>query len=59
MLSAAKSAAASVKLRTRLAKITQELREKSDYSPQVIEAKMSEKLDEAILREMEKQEMHF
>ena len=54
-LAAAKSLAANVKLRTRFAKLTQDLRKENDYSPQLIEAKMSEKLNEAILREMEKQ----
>ena len=54
-LAAAKSLAANVKLRTRFAKLTQDLRKENDYSPQLIEAKMSEKLNEAIQREMEKQ----
>jgi hypothetical protein len=53
-LLAAKSAASSVKLRTQFAKLTQELRQKNDYSSQLIETSMSEKLNEAILREMEK-----
>ena len=55
-LSMAKSVAESVKLRTRFGRLTQYLRQKNDYSPQSIEATMSEKLDEVILREMEKQE---
>ena len=54
-LAAAKSLAANVKLRTRFAKLTQDLRKENDYSPQLIEAKLSEKLNEAIQREMEKQ----
>jgi hypothetical protein len=57
-LTAAKSAASNVKLRTRFGKLTQELRKKNDYSPQLILDKMSENLDEAILREMEKLEKH-
>jgi F420-non-reducing hydrogenase iron-sulfur subunit len=55
-LSIARSVASSIKLRTRFAKLTQDLREENDYSPQFIKAIMSEKLDEAILREIEKQE---
>lgn len=53
-LAAAKSAASSVKLRTRFGRLTQDLRRENDYSSQLIQAKMSENLDEAILREMEK-----
>ena len=55
-LSMALSLAANVKLRTRFAKLTRALRQKNDYSPELIEAEMSEGLDAAILREMEKQE---
>jgi F420-non-reducing hydrogenase iron-sulfur subunit len=58
-LSMAKSIASSVKLRTRFARLTQDLRQGNDYSPQLIETKISEKLDDAILREMEKQESVF
>ena len=54
-LDAAKSLASNVKLRTRFARLTQDLRKENDYSPQLIEAKMSEKLNKAIQREMEKQ----
>ena len=53
-LVAAKSAASNVKLRTQFAKLTQELRQENDYSSQRIETRMSEKLNDAILREMEK-----
>ena len=53
-LAVAKRLASSVKLRTRFAKLTQGMREKNDYSSQVIEAAMSEKLNDAILKEMEK-----
>ena len=52
-LTAARSVAENVKLRTRFARLTQELRKENNYSPQFIEAKMSEKLNEAISREME------
>jgi F420-non-reducing hydrogenase iron-sulfur subunit len=55
-LSVARSAVKSVKLRTRFARLTQALREANDYSPQLIESKMAENFDQAILREMEKQE---
>ncbi len=54
-LIAAKSAASGVKLRTRLARLTQDLRKVKDYSAQIIESLMEEKLNEAILHEMEKQ----
>ena len=54
-LAAAKGVASSVKLRTRFARLTQSLREKDDYSSKVIEAAMSEKLNDAISKEMEKQ----
>ena len=54
-LLAAKGAASSVKLRTRFARLTHSLREKDDYSSQVIDAAMSEKLNDAISKEMEKQ----
>ena len=53
-LVAAKSAASNVKLRTQFAKLTQELRQENDYSSQRVEARMSEKLNDAILREMGK-----
>jgi hypothetical protein len=58
-LSAAKSVASNVKLRTRFGRLTQELRKKNDYTSQLIQTKMSETLDEAILREMEKLEKHI
>lgn len=53
-LRAAGAAASSVKLRTQFAKLTQEMRQGKDYSPQVLEAKVSEKLGDAISREMQK-----
>jgi F420-non-reducing hydrogenase iron-sulfur subunit len=55
-LAVARSAASSVKLRTRFGRLTRELREKNDYSSRFIQARMSENLDEAILREMEQLE---
>jgi hypothetical protein len=54
-LMAARSAASSVKLRTRLARLTRDLRNVKDYSTQRMESLMEEKINEAILREMEKQ----
>jgi hypothetical protein len=53
-LAAAKSAASSVKLRTQFAKLTQDMRRERDYSRQIIETRISEKLNDAIVREMEK-----
>jgi F420-non-reducing hydrogenase iron-sulfur subunit len=53
-LLAAKSAASNVKLRTQFAKLTRDMRREKDYSPQVLETKVSEKLKDAISREMEK-----
>jgi Methyl-viologen-reducing hydrogenase, delta subunit len=53
-LLAAKSAASSVKLRTQFAKLTQEMRRENDYSKQILETRMLEKLNDAILREMQK-----
>ena len=54
-LLAARSAASSVKLRTQFAKLTQEMRREKDYSPQVLATRVSEKLHDAIEREMKKQ----
>ena len=55
-LLAAKTAVESVRLRTRIAKVVQDMRKGDDYSSTVIEAKMSEKLDAVIMREIEKHE---
>ncbi len=55
-LSAARSAVESVKLRTRWGKLALNLRKENDYAPEVIEAKMAEKINEAMMREMAKQE---
>jgi F420-non-reducing hydrogenase iron-sulfur subunit len=54
-LLSAKSAASSVKLRTQFARLTQELRGENDYSPEHLEARIAEKLKDAIAKEMEKQ----
>ena len=53
-LSAARAAVESHKLRTRIGKLAKELREINDYSLDVIEKKMAEKLNEAIIKEMDK-----
>ena len=55
-LSAARSAVGSVKLRMRFGKLARELRQENDYAPDVIEAKMAEKINDAIIREIAKQE---
>ena len=55
-LGAAKSAASNLKIRTRFGRLTQQLRKENDYSAQLLQGKISEKLDEAILRVMEKHE---
>ena len=55
-LLAARSAVKSVRLRTRFGKLARELRQANGYAPDVIEAKMAEKVNDAIMREMAKQE---
>ncbi len=55
-LSASRSAVESVRLRTRFAKLALELRDDSNHTPDVIEAKMADKVDDAIIREIAKQE---
>ncbi len=55
-LTVAHSAVASVKLRTLLARLTKDLRSENDYSTRIIATKMSENLDEAIVRELERHE---
>jgi hypothetical protein len=55
-LLAARSAVKSVKLRTRFAKLAQGLRQGDGYAPDVIEAKMGEKVNDAIISEIAKQE---
>jgi hypothetical protein len=53
-LAGAKAAVENVRLRTRIAKLVQDMRKSDDYSSHLIEAKMSEKLDAVIMREIEK-----
>jgi F420-non-reducing hydrogenase iron-sulfur subunit len=55
-LLAARAAMKSVKLRTRFARLAQDLRDGNSHTPEVIEAKMAEKVNEAIVREIAKQE---
>ncbi len=55
-LLAGRAAVKSVKLRTRFGKFAQELREGSPHSVDVVEAKMAGKVNDAIMREMEKQD---
>lgn len=55
-LLAARSAVESVKLRTRFGKLAHDLRQRNEYAPDVIEAKMAEKVSDAIIREIAKQE---
>jgi len=55
-LLAARSAVESVKLRTRFAKLAQELRDSNKHTPEVIEARMAEKVNDAIIRQIAKQE---
>jgi hypothetical protein len=58
-LAAAKATVKSVKLRTRLGKLARTLRQENDYSLDTINARMREKVDDAILSEMEKQVSAF
>ena len=53
-ISAAKSAVRSVGLRTRLGKLAKDLRLLRDYTPEVVEAKIAEKVNDAIMHELEK-----
>jgi F420-non-reducing hydrogenase iron-sulfur subunit len=55
-LLAARSAMKSVKLRTRFARLAQDLRDGDNHTPEVIEAKMADKVNDAIVREIQKQE---
>jgi hypothetical protein len=55
-LSAASSAVQSVKLRTRFAKLTLDVRDEGEHIPEVIEARMAEKMNEMIIGEVGKQE---
>jgi hypothetical protein len=49
-----KAAALSRKLRTRFAKLTQDMRAEKNYSALFVEEKISENLDKAIIEEVEK-----
>ena len=53
-LEAGKALALNKKLRTRFAMLTKDLREENDYSAEFVEGKIAEKLDKAIVSEMEK-----
>ncbi len=55
-LLAARSAVENVKLRTRFAKLAQQLRDGDKHTPEVIEATMADKVNDAIIREIAKQE---
>jgi F420-non-reducing hydrogenase iron-sulfur subunit len=55
-LSAARSALESVKLRTRFGKLALDLRRENGYASDLIEAKVAEKVSDAIMREIAKQE---
>ncbi len=49
-LARARAAATDVKLRTRLAKLTKELREIQDYSEEVLAARLAEKVEPALAK---------
>jgi hypothetical protein len=49
-LTSAREAATNVKLRTRLAQVTKELRELQDYSEEVLAARLAEKVDPALAK---------
>ena len=53
-LAAARSVVESLKLRSRFGKLAQDLRELNDYSSDLIEAKMAEKVNQAIVKEIDK-----
>ena len=55
-LMACRSAVESIKLRTQFAKLTQQLRKEGEYAPDAIQAKMSEKISDTIIKEIEKKE---
>jgi len=55
-LSAGKAAVEGLKLRTRFAKLTQTLRKEGKHTAEIIEEKMADKINEAIIKEVEKQE---
>ena len=45
-----------IKLRAKFARLGLELRKENAFAPEVIQAKMAEKIDEAIIAEIAKQE---
>ena len=49
-LAAAREAATNVKLRTRLAQVTKELRELQDYSEEALAARLAEKVEPALAK---------
>jgi len=53
-LSSAREAVKSVKLRMRFGRLAREMRQENDYSLDAIDAKITERAHEAILKEMEK-----
>lgn len=53
-LQAAKSTVTNIKVRTRFARVAQQLREINDYSPTLIESKIGEKLEDMITQEIDK-----
>jgi F420-non-reducing hydrogenase iron-sulfur subunit len=53
-ISAARSAVESVRLRARLGKVATDLRLLNHYTPEVIEAQMTEKINDIIMRELGK-----
>jgi len=55
-LLAARSAVENMKLRAKFARLGKELRKENAFAPEVIQAKMAEKIDEAIIAEIAKQE---
>ncbi len=55
-LSAGKAAVEGLKLRTRFARLTQTLRKEGKHTADIIEEKMADKINEAIIKEVEKQE---
>ena len=55
-LLAARSSMENMKLRTKFAKLGQEVRKENAFTPEAIQAKIAEKIDEAIIAEIAKQE---
>ena len=55
-LSGALAAVENVKLRVQIAKLAQGMRKLNDYSPESVEAEISKKVNDTILKVMDKQE---